>query len=111
MRAPVVGVMVLLLAACGPSSPDDDPAGWSDDPVSDYDWNHGRSILPTNGANRSKGIVLYPTDEEYACRPYEEGSAETCEHATAEAGAEELQIMVVGYSEATASYSIKISWR
>jgi hypothetical protein len=49
-----------------------------------------------------------PTEDDYDCRPYINGSAETCEEAQSKG--QTLQIMVVGFANAESQYQVKVDW-
>jgi hypothetical protein len=49
-----------------------------------------------------------PTESDYDCRPYKNGSDESCSHNTA--GGETLEIMVFGWAQGASDYSITVTW-
>jgi hypothetical protein len=62
----------------------------------------------TNDADLYTSFDVAPTKTKYSCRPYKNGSDETCSHASSEGAT--LEIMVRGYSTEKSSYSLQVTW-
>jgi len=65
------------------------------------------TMIGTGDADLYTKFGTAPTTSKYTCRPYKNGSEETCKHTKATAGT--LQIMVNGYS-AQSHFEIKVTW-
>jgi hypothetical protein len=62
----------------------------------------------TNDADLYTQFGTTPTQTKYTCRPYKNGSAETCTHDAATAA--NLEIVVRGYSTTSAHFELKVTW-
>jgi hypothetical protein len=66
------------------------------------------TMTGTGDADLYTKLGSAPTLSKYTCRPYKNGSNETCKHSKATAGT--LQILVNGYS-AKSHFELKVTWQ
>ena len=65
-------------------------------------------ITGTNDADLYTRFSSKPTTKRYDCRPYKNGSKETCKHSKSKGTT--LQIMIRGYSYKTSKYDLAVTW-
>ncbi len=66
------------------------------------------TMTGTNDADLYTRWGKKPTTSRYKCRPYKNGSKETCKHSKADSAT--LEIMVRGYSSKTSTFELKVTW-
>jgi hypothetical protein len=66
------------------------------------------TMTGTNDADLYTGFDTAPTQSDWTCRPYKNGSSEVCSHTSS--NGESLEIMVRGWASGTSTFDLHVTW-